>query len=444
MKKLNKAFDFLELRQNVSGGGGYVKWLISRVLRTVTLFIARVVTSVFARVIASISACSSVFARFGNSLFGRFVRKRLNKISASRAFTLVELLVVIAIIGVLIALLLPAVQAAREAARRMQCSNNLKQLGLALHNYHDNYQSFPAAGGTLSPTSTAANHWSCQFKLLPYFEQQSVYDNVVNNHGGATWNQNATVEGRIGSLLCPSDGNGKGMRYMPTNYMISWGDHMWDQANGSTPANQQVPNDTGGRNPMRSVFVIYRWRGMSYISDGTSNTIAASEAIICASSSSRAIKGGIFPIIASPDNGNNGGPVGKCGLSVLTDPADRTNYKSGLTFADVTKTTEIASNQRGGRFHDGRTVYTGFTTVLPPNSPSCSHSSHPENTFGILSAQSNHTGGVNGARFDGSVQFISDTIDFNGGTGGQVTSGKSPYGVWGALGSPNGGESTTP
>jgi type II secretory pathway pseudopilin PulG len=361
---------------------------------------------------------------------------------------LVELLVVIAIIGVLIALLLPAVQAAREAARRMQCSNHLKQLGIALHNYHDVHLGFPAAGSQPCPAATEANWWSCQFKLMPYYEQQSIYDNVVNfintTPAHAVWAPNDVVAGRINTLLCPSDGNGKDMRYIPTNYMVSRSDHMWDQYVASLPANQLVPDETSGRNPMRSVFIIYRWRDMSYITDGTSNTIALSETVICPNASSRSVKGGIVPVIASPDNATGGGPIGKCGAAVLTDPSDRNTYKSSLTFSDTTKTGEITSNQRGGRFHDGRAIYTGFTTVLPPNSPSCSNGSSAEDTFGIYSPQSNHSGGVNGIRFDGSVQFVSDTIDFNGGTAGQVTSGASPYGVWGALGTPNGGETAAP
>jgi hypothetical protein len=330
----------------------------------------------------------------------------------------------------------------------MQCSNNLKQLGIALHNHHDSQQNFPAAGSQLCPKGTGANWWSCHFKLLPYFEQQSLYENitgvVATIPGFEPWRQHDSVAGRINTLLCPSDNNGKALRYIPTNYMISWGDHMWDQFVSSTPANKLVPNATQGRNPMRSMFVINQWRDFYYMTDGTSNTIAMSETVICPNASSRLIKGGIVPVVASPDNANNGGPIGKCGLSVLADPVNRASYKSSLTFSNTSKTSEIASQQRGGRFHDGRTVYTGFTTVLPPNSPSCTHAASAEQSFGIYSAQSNHANGVNGLRFDGSVQFITETIDFNGGTGGQVVAGKSPYGVWGALGTPNGDEIITP
>jgi prepilin-type N-terminal cleavage/methylation domain-containing protein len=113
-------------------------------------------------------------------------------------FTLVELLVVIAIIGVLVALLLPAVQSAREAARRMSCSNNLKQLSLALHNYEDTHKAFPPAG-------IDSNHMSWVVMLLPYFEQKALYDQFNFNRGG--WNalnRITLVQGvRIKAILCP-------------------------------------------------------------------------------------------------------------------------------------------------------------------------------------------------------------------------------------------------
>jgi len=120
-------------------------------------------------------------------------------------FTLVELLVVIAIIGILVALLLPAVQAAREAARRTQCTNNLKQLGLALHNYHDTYKSFPARGvfgaANTGPPMRAYHHTWIE-AILPFIEQQPLYDSV--NHNAPVWGQ-PIVGTAVPAILCPSD-----------------------------------------------------------------------------------------------------------------------------------------------------------------------------------------------------------------------------------------------
>src|SRR5688572_25384501 len=115
------------------------------------------------------------------------------------AFTLVELLVVIAIIGVLVALLLPAVQAAREAARRMQCSNNLKQLALALHNYEGTYKTFPPAG-------IDSNQMSWVVMLLPFIEQQPLFGNFNFTQGSwNAFNRIAVVQGvKIQGLRCPS------------------------------------------------------------------------------------------------------------------------------------------------------------------------------------------------------------------------------------------------
>src|SRR4051812_25328335 len=138
------------------------------------------------------------------------------KLSERRGFTLIELLVVIAIIAVLIALLLPAVQAAREAARRSQCTNNLKQIGIALHNYHTQTDSFPI-GASAAPYTwpyAYANwcNWSAQALMLNQMEQTAAYNainfNFAPGNAGYGYSSNSTVyDMKIGVFLCPSDGN---------------------------------------------------------------------------------------------------------------------------------------------------------------------------------------------------------------------------------------------
>ncbi|MDR1385394.1 MAG: DUF1559 domain-containing protein [Planctomycetaceae bacterium] len=362
------------------------------------------------------------------------------KITLRFGFTLVELLVVIAIIGILIALLLPAVQAAREAARRMQCTNHLKQVGLALHNYHDTMRALPASRSWLGNgddlgVSTGALY-SPSVKLLPYMEQSALYETLLATPGPLrTWTKNDVFKNRISYLLCPSDGNSKTpyQDYAGANVVYSFGDGMWNYfAAGDVVSS-------------RMMFSPVMWKEFSACIDGTSNTCVISETVIANVTSSREIKGGVAQV-ASPDNGNNGGPMGKCGFGALADPNNRRSYKSTQALVTHAKiATEPGHNIRGGRFQDGRAIYQGFHTVLPPNSPSCSNDANAESTngCGIYSATSNHSGGVNVGMLDGSIHFISDTIDCNGASAGQVTSGQSPYGVWGALGSPNGGESKT-
>jgi prepilin-type N-terminal cleavage/methylation domain-containing protein/prepilin-type processing-associated H-X9-DG protein len=217
------------------------------------------------------------------------------KFKSRSGFTLVELLVVIAIIGVLVALLLPAVQSAREAARRMQCTNNLKQLGLALHNFHDVNKVFPPAIDEL-PTSPSLNTlWKASWvpHILPYIEQQALFqqyrldrdwqDSATNDHA------NGPIKQNIKGLLCPSaparntrppNSNRGNMDYAATtereypNPFLS--------AYEASAVSQSDPNFIGvlGHNKLMSVSPVsirYANHRMASITDGTSNTFIVAE-----------------------------------------------------------------------------------------------------------------------------------------------------------------------
>lgn len=379
--------------------------------------------------------------------------------SGVRGFTLVELLVVIAIIGILIALLLPAVQAAREAARRMQCSNHLKQLGLALHNYHDAYKAFPvnAVYGSKYASYTSNGGYprlSGLVVLAPFMEAQSIYEGIMEaTTTGAQGSENNKANTtawyeQITTLRCPSDGRTRQDRGTEegtamTNYVFSQGDwpdlHCY-RGNGPSSTNPERANPPAAfqRNP-RGVFVgvAAGWKNTGGVTDGTSNTIAMSEKVIGDGG------GGVgSPIklgMALAQNGivdHAGDPT-----TVLALFCNSTSVRNGKYYA-VNATYEVG----GIRWADGICAFTSFNTLLPPNAPSCSQGSAEERA--ILSATSNHTGGVNAVRFDGSVDFISDTVSAQ--TAGYadsdyhpVRSGQSRFGVWGSLGSINGGESVS-
>jgi prepilin-type N-terminal cleavage/methylation domain-containing protein len=195
-----------------------------------------------------------------------------------RGFTLVELLVVIAIIGVLVALLLPAVQAAREAARRMQCGNNLKQLGLAMQNYHDTHKKFPgvAVFGRSGPLPQRAYHHTWCEAILPFIEQQPLYDSVDRRIAVYGTSPQAIVSTVVPNFLCPSD---TGFRnpsethgIAVTHYVANEGWHWWQGA--------VVPGGGGGLNPSadyQGVFSGGQFTNMSKLRDGTSNTVLLAE-----------------------------------------------------------------------------------------------------------------------------------------------------------------------
>lgn len=347
---------------------------------------------------------------------------------ASRAgFTLIEILVVIGIMGLLVALLLPAVRSSREAARRMSCSNNLKQLGLALHGYHDTYEHFPAAmGGTWqgeTPLQGNANRLSGLVALLPFMEQQPRWEQIsapleidgvmYPAMGPAPWVAEYTPwQKEIPGLRCPS-AETKPKNGGQMNYTFCIGDVV-----------QEIHQAT----QLRGAFACGMTSRFKDFSDGSSNTIAMGE---IGTPSGRSVIGQFVTRQRSSMLSN----PSLC-LGVLNKPREK-NYPKGLPLGDP---------GRGGRWADGAAGFSLFNTVLPPNSPSCAvDGTHAVD--GIYSVGSWHPGGAQVVMADGSVTFISETIDAGDASRPPVTLEQlangpiaSPYGVWGAIGTSTGGE----
>jgi len=330
----------------------------------------------------------------------------------SRGFTLIELLVVIAIIGVLVALLLPAVQAAREAARRSQCTNNLKQIGLALHNYHASAGVFPM-GASKNPKNGAGDSdliwssWSAQSLLLPYLEQKPLYDAAnfawgMNPYGDPCFAFNSTVANTIvNGFLCPSDPNSAKPNI--NSYFASVGttsDFMTADCWGGVNTACRPTGSTG-------LFTYFQSYGVADCTDGTSNTIAYAESLTGK------------PLVGNLYRGNSTRGIADPGAvmqDVSTKPAV---VLQGLqACADGFKAGKKIADNKGQLWAFGARTYTLFQTIQTPND-----SQYPFGScqFGCddcgldqswsVAASSQHPGGVNVLMGDGSVKFIKDSVN---------------------------------
>lgn len=318
-----------------------------------------------------------------------------------RAFTLIELLVVIAIIAVLIALLLPAVQQAREAARRSQCKNNLKQFGLAMHNYLDSHRVFPRANFYTRSDSTGYRSFSAHTMLLPYLDQAPLY-NKINFTMRYDQAPNSTLRlNVIPAFLCPSDlawpnsANGSG-----NNYVVSGGPSLFmisptpGGGIGGPPGTQIAETDQIG------VFNMRKNIETRDITDGTSNTIAASEGV----------------------TGDNNAAA----FRLMGDMIRPVAFPGGMpnTFATSAQLDAYGASCRGRTTHysdphrfwmNGQPEQTVFNTLNTPNSPNpdcheCTACSWYDSR-GVWAARSRHTGGVHTLLTDGSTRFVSDNIN---------------------------------
>ena len=341
----------------------------------------------------------------------------------SRGFTLIELLVVIAIIAVLIALLLPAVQAAREAARRSQCVNNMKQLGIAMHNYHDVVGKLPWGSG-----AWGWNDWSAQVLMLPYMEQTSVYNSInflfVGGRGSIPDNDNANRNTtgtyvKIATFLCPSDQDRLTTPYGHISYRANSGSFpaCFVGGQGTTGTTTNAPNsplaglfmwvgvnETGAAQSGQSAF-----SGVNFanITDGLSNTAAFSERVLGIGTYNTDQPDTMKPSSSSVRTTMDIGAPGDATPQQYYQMCTATNTAVGNTGLQY-----VGEYSSGSKYYHGYASCTRYNHVMPPNSTPCGDNDQTSR-LATLPPSSRHPGVVNILFADGSVKAIKNSMNIN-------------------------------
>ncbi|HVK10041.1 MAG TPA: DUF1559 domain-containing protein [Gemmataceae bacterium] len=328
-------------------------------------------------------------------------------------FTLIELLVVIAIIAVLVGLLLPAVQKIRVAANRMSSANNLKQLGLALHNHEGTYGRFPGMMPA-GPSNATSFGFSVHAQLLPFIEQENLGRQIdfnqplfVGAFPGPSFALNPAIAQAartpVKTFLCPGDGqkplfttNSGGGVHAGTNYVVNLG-------SGVAGPGATAVNGYDSRFPADGLFFYGPGEPVAGITDGTSNTLFMSQCLLGLDANLTGSFATLSPdqrrrqVAALPGKGLYSGPTGANPGYGASPPIQDGDYLSATSFR----------GNRGGSWVWGNATANGFTAALPPNAPVPDGTAHG---MGWLSARSPFPGGVNCALADGSVRFVRDSI----------------------------------
>lgn len=331
-----------------------------------------------------------------------------------RAFTMVELLVVIAIIAILVALLLPAINAARESARRIECTNKLRQMGIAANNFHSARNHFPMGRNPFQMDGDRGYNWSQHSRLMPYFEHISTESLIDLDRGPGNGQNRRAREVAVALFICPSDFEDRMVANERQNH-VGWGKNNY-KANAGNDTGQVMGSEMERRERNNGIFLTNQTVRARDVTDGMSKTALFSEAVRGDADVYKVEVPGDWFRVSS--------------RNITAD-----EIRTACLELDVEKMVGLSrqASRSGRNWTWGNYIPTRYNHVIEPNRRSCARASGggnldaggPNNQGCATTASSRHAGGVNLCLVDSAVRFVADDISLH---------------VWRALGSRNGGE----